>query len=170
MPMPHGADQSPRPRGALEELFEHAPAAIGIFRGPSNIVELANPALLRIWSRAHESEVLGQPAFELVPDLAGQGFEELLAAVRMHGKRVVGRELPLKIPNGSGFDTRYFDFAYEPLRAADGSTERVLAIGTDVTESVRLRLELTEEADAALRASRDRFLAELQTADERKDE
>jgi signal transduction histidine kinase/ActR/RegA family two-component response regulator len=168
--MPHGADPSPRPRAALDELFEHAPAAIGIFRGPRNIVELANPALLRIWRRAHESEVLGQPAFELVPELAGQGFEELLAAVRTHGKRVVGRELPLKVPSGSGEVTRYFDFAYEPLRAADGSTERVLAIGTDVTESVLLRLELTEEADAALRASRERFLAELQTADERKDE
>jgi len=170
MSLPHIIDGGPRPRAALEELFERAPVAIGIFTGPSHAVELANPVLLRICRRTHESEVVGRPAFELMPELSAQGFEELLDKVREQGKRVVGRELPVEVQSGDGFDTRYFDFTYEPLRAADGSCDRVLAIGTDVTESVRLRLELTDEADAAVRASRERLLSELQVADERKDE
>jgi PAS domain S-box-containing protein len=145
-------------RALLDVIFEQAPVAIAIFRGPKFIVEIANPLTLHVWGRAELSEVIGRPLFEVAPHLAGQGFEDLLTAVRQEGKRTIGREFPLWMSNSATRqrELRYFDFTYEPLSGEAGPSDRIFAIGTDVTQSVRLRLELTEEADAALRASRER--------------
>jgi PAS domain S-box-containing protein len=157
--MPNGdLDLRAEHRALLDVIFEQAPVAIAIFRGPTFIVEVANPLTLHVWGQAELSAVIGRPMFEIAPDLAGQGFEDLLTAVREEGKRIIGREFPLWIFNTATRqrELRYFDFTYEPVSGETGPSDRIFAIGTDVTESVRLRLELTEEADAALRASRER--------------
>jgi PAS domain S-box-containing protein len=153
-----GLDLPAEQRALLDALLHHAPVAIAIFRGPSFVVEIANPLALRIWGQSDLRAVVGKPLFEIASDLAGQGFEELLIAVREEGKQVVGREFPLRVLNvrTGQRELRYFDFTYGPLRGESGPSDRIFTIGTDVTESVQLRLELTQEADIALRASRER--------------
>ncbi len=58
----------------LHKLFEQAPVAIAVFRGPRYVVELANPAVCALWGRT-PAQALGTPLFELLPEAAGQGFE-----------------------------------------------------------------------------------------------
>jgi len=153
-----GLDLPAEQRALLDALLHHAPVAVAIFRGPTLIVEIANPLALRIWGHSDLRAVVGKPLFQIAPDLAGQGFEELLAAVREEAKQVVGREFPLRLlnPRTGQCELRYFNFTYEPLSGEGGPSDRIFTIGTDVTESVQLRLELTHEADIALRASRER--------------
>ena len=59
--------------------------AVAIFRGPRHVIELANPAVCEFWGRT-SAQVLGQPLFEAMPELVGQGFEELLDGVLATGE------------------------------------------------------------------------------------
>jgi PAS domain S-box-containing protein len=50
----------------------------------------------------------------------------------------------------------YFNFAFHPLRTADGTVEGLVAVGAEITEAVRARRE-AEALSAELRASEERY-------------
>lgn len=60
------------------QLLEQAPVAVTVLRGPRHLVEVANPIICALWRRSR-AQVLGQPLFEVLPEAAGLGLEELLA-------------------------------------------------------------------------------------------
>ena len=93
----------------LDQLFEQAPVAVALFEGPRHVVRLANPAVLRMWGRTR-AQALGTPLFELLPEAAGQGFEELLAGVLATGVPYVAHELPSFIDRQGRHDTVYWNF------------------------------------------------------------
>lgn len=68
----------------LQGFFEGAPVAVAILRGPRYVIELANPAVCALWGRS-PAQAVGTPLFELLPEVAGQGFEELLDGVLATG-------------------------------------------------------------------------------------
>ena len=117
----------------LTNLFEQAPNPLVILRGAEHRVELANPAACRIWGRTQE-QVLQKPLFEALPEIRGQGLEELLAGVLTTGRAHHGRRVPVKLDRGHGFETVYFDFVYSPLRAASGRVDGIAVTAFDVTE------------------------------------
>jgi PAS domain S-box-containing protein len=133
-------EEAERQRAWLHSLFMQAPTAIAIFRGPAYVIELANPAVCRIWGRRPE-QVLGKPLFEALPEAAGQGFEALLDGVLATGVPYVGRELPARLARLEGGDVEdvYFNFVYEPMRDSQGHVEAVIVVASDVTELVRAR-------------------------------
>ncbi|GAA4504636.1 hypothetical protein GCM10023172_31160 [Hymenobacter ginsengisoli] len=135
----------------LRELFEQAPVAIAVFRGPQYIIELANPAMGRLWGRTPEQS-LQVPLFELLPEASGQGFEELLNTVLATGEPHVAHELPSLIDRAGRRETMYMNFVYQPLRNADGQTTGVTVVATEVSEQVAARHQvqaLNEELRAA---------------------
>ncbi len=122
----------------LRTLFEQAPVAIAILRGPTFVVELANPGICVIWNRPHEA-LLGYPIFAVLTETAGQGFEELLTGVLQTGIPFVGTEMPASFIRDGQIKTVYVNFVYEPLREASGSITGIVVMGTDVTEQVLAR-------------------------------
>ncbi|WP_020602117.1 PAS domain-containing sensor histidine kinase [Spirosoma spitsbergense] len=138
----------------MRSLFAQAPVAIAILRGPTFVVELANPGICTIWNRT-EAQLLGHPIFEVLTESAGQGFEELLTSVLQTGVPFVGNELPVPFLRDGKATTVYVNFVYEPLRdrsdgrtpdgrTPDGSTPDgpitgIVVVGTDVTEQVLTR-------------------------------
>jgi PAS domain S-box-containing protein len=68
----------------LRSLFEQAPVAISILRGPAFLVELANPAMCAILN-CTEAELLDKAVFSVLTQAAGQSFEELLTCVLQTG-------------------------------------------------------------------------------------
>ncbi|GAB2553552.1 PAS domain-containing sensor histidine kinase [Spirosoma areae] len=123
----------------LRSLFAQAPVAIAILRGPSFVVELANPGICTVWNRT-EAQLLGHPVFAVLTETAGQGFEELLTGVLQTGMPFVGNELPVPFLRDGQAKTVYVNFVYEPLRDhSDGSITGVVVVGTDVTEQVLAR-------------------------------
>ena len=116
---------------ALEQAIASAPIALVVLRGPDLIVEVANPAALASWGRSSDADILGRPLFEAVPEVANQGFENLLRGVRESGIAFEGHALLLRTPSG---EERYIDRVYKRL---DG--DRIVAYGSDVTEQVRMR-------------------------------
>ena len=122
----------------LRDVFEQAPVAIAIFRGPRYVIELANPAVCALYGRT-QVQALGTPVFELLPEAAGQGFEELLDGVLATGVPYVAHQLPSFIDRQGQRQTVYWDFVYQPLREANGDITGIMVVATDVSEQVVAR-------------------------------
>lgn len=92
--------EAQRRRAELERVFAQSPIAIGLLRGPELITEMANAGMAQIWGRPVE-QVLGRPHFEALPDLAGQGFEQVLATVLATGQPYVQPEQLITVTHTS---------------------------------------------------------------------
>ncbi len=120
-----------------------------MLRGPDHIFDYANPGYVQLMDgRALE----GKPLREAVPEVAEQGFIDLLDEVYRTGKPFEGRDVPIRLPQpGDGtLAEGYFDFVYQPITGSGGEIVGIFAQGTDVTDRV-----LTERR---LRASEARFV------------
>jgi signal transduction histidine kinase len=127
----------------LQRIFEQAPVAIAIMRGPQLVVELANAEVSAIWGRPL-GQTLGRPYFEAVPDTAGQGFEEILARVLATGEPFFITEAPVTLDRGhASLPTQaYVNFAFQPLYGEGPQPTGLIAIGTEVTTQVVARQQV----------------------------
>ncbi len=161
-------------RTALANLFSQSPVPIAVLRGPDLVYDMANPAYQQVFGgRAIE----GRPLHEALPEVASQGFAELLRRVLETGSAVVGHESLIRlarIPGGPPEDT-YWTFIYAPLHNISGQVDSVVAICNEVTAQVRARQELEllaqqltaelaarEQAEQAQRLSEDRLRLALE--------
>jgi signal transduction histidine kinase len=142
-------------RQRLEMIFRESPAAICILSGPELRIELANHLILQLWGKT--SEVISQPFAEAVPEIRGQGFIELLHAVRETGVPVRRKEALARLDRaGDGVlrDT-YFDFVYAPFPSPDGRIDAVFVHAYEVTEQVLARRSADLLRDAERLARKD---------------
>lgn len=131
----------------LVDLFEQAPGFITVLRGPRHVFELANRAYIDM---VGGRDVVGLPVREALPEVAGQGFFELLDQVRETGRSFVGRGLPVALRDADGtLRSLNVDFIYQPIVDASGAVEGIFVQGADVTDR--------EAALAALREGEARF-------------
>ena len=132
-------------------LFEHAPVAICVLRGPDHVFEVANP---RYAALLPGRSLLNRPVREVMPEVAGQGIFELLDRVYETGEPHVGRSVRLMMAGEDGHpEEQFFDFAYEAIPGEDGKTESVLVVGYDVTDLARAR----RDAESANRTKEEFF-------------
>jgi PAS domain S-box-containing protein len=120
-----------------------APVSIGILTGPQFIVEIANDRMYELWGRSKE-ELLGKPIFEGLPEVKGQGYEELLTGVFTTGERFTAHGIPVTLPRSNAVETIYVDLLYEAYRKGDGTISGVIAVATDVTEQVIARMKIED--------------------------
>ena len=156
-------------RSRLADVFRQAPAFLAVFRGPEHVFELVNDAYYQL---VGHRDLLGKPAFEALPEVRDQGFNELLDQVLTTGEPFVGREIPLLVQRAAGApsEERFIDFVYLSLVEADGTRSGVIAHGTDVTQQVLARREverLLSESELA-RAEAEAARAAAVEADEAK--
>ncbi len=130
----------------LYTLFEQAPVAIAIVRGPQFVVEFANSTVCQLWGRTAE-QVRNRPLFDTLTETAGQGFEERLTGVLHTGNPFVGNELPSLIDRNGRRETVYWNFTYAPLYE-NGLITGVTIVAADVSEQVAARnaVEHSEQA------------------------
>jgi PAS domain S-box-containing protein len=125
-----------RDRAELAGLFAQAPMAIAVLRGPDLVFELANPAAIEMLDHR---EAIGRPLLEVVPELAGQGFEVRMREVMRTGVPHVGREELTRLERRGRIESLYFTFVHAPLRNAEGRIEGVIVVAAEVTPEVRAR-------------------------------
>lgn len=119
----------------LAQQFESAPGFIAVMRGAQHTFELTNQSYRRLIGNR---SVIGKPIREALPDIAGQGFYELLDQVYASGKTYVGRRTPIVLQT-EGSDTPqdlFLDFVYQPIVEANGEVSGIFVQGQDVTEHV----------------------------------
>ncbi|RKH68536.1 ATP-binding protein [Corallococcus llansteffanensis] len=157
--------QADRELERLNTLLHQAPVALAIFQGPTHVVELANPRILQLWGRTR-AQLLHRPVLEALPEVQGQGIQELLDGVFTTGEPYVGQELHVRLARapGGALEDVYFNLVYQPLLSAEGAVEGILVVATEVTDSVRAR-QRTEALAGTLRVSEERLRLALDAAD-----
>lgn len=131
----------------LIDLFRQAPGFMAVLRGPEHVFELANQAYERLIDR---KDIVGRSVRDLLPEVQGQGFFELLDQVRATDRPFIGRGVSLTVHAADGGSrTVFVDFVYQPIHDATGQVDSIFVQGSDVTDR--------ETALAALRQSEQRF-------------
>lgn len=130
----------------LRNTISKAPVAMCIFKGRNHTVQIANDKMLKLWGKA-ESQVLEKPLLEGLPEIKGQGFDELLDTVFKTGQAINEYEVPAMLPREKGIELIYVDFVYEAFCEADGTISGIIAVATEVTQQVlaRKKIEQAEE-------------------------
>jgi PAS domain S-box-containing protein len=135
-------------------LLSQMPGFAAVLAGPKHVFEYVNDAYIKIAGR---SDFIGRSVREVFPELAGQGYYELLDKVYSTGEAVVIRAMELRLEGSP--EVRNIDFIYQPIRDATGDVTGIFVGGYEVTEAHR--------GAAALRASESR-LRELNSDLERR--
>ncbi|AKJ06726.1 Two-component hybrid sensor and regulator [Archangium gephyra] len=162
--------EAERQRARFQAILSQVPAAVGVYRAPDQLCELANPGLQRLHGGR---TLLGRTVREAHPEFAGSGLFDTFDNVFRTGQAysATGRRLMLD-RNGDGQLTEgYFNFTYQPLLDAGGRVEAVLLFAVEVTEQVRARqvaeeaLAHRQRAEAALRESEAHLRRTLKAAE-----
>ena len=121
----------------LAEVFAQSPAFLVVLRGPQHVFEFANERYYQLIGRR---DLMGKPVRDALPEVAGQGFIEILDRVYATGEPFVGTRMRLKVRRHeqTSLEEAYVDFVYQPVRAADGTVVGILAHGVDMTDQHRV--------------------------------
>ena len=133
----------------LRGLFEQAPGFMAVLRGPEHVFELANSAFLRLVGRRN---LLGKTVAETLPELAAQGFFDLLDQVYRSGRPFFGHDALLVLQPAPEVapSERFIDFIYQPVLDGDGAVSGIFIEGYDVTDR-RLAADAVRDSEERLR-------------------
>jgi PAS domain S-box-containing protein len=134
----------------LRRMFEQAPGFICILEGPQHVFQFVNHTHRRLFG---SDDWVGRPIREAFPDIAGQGYYELLDQVYTTGERVViyGASLRYRLSPASAEEERFIDFIYAPALDTTGKVTGIFCEGFDVTETHVAQQEL-RASEAKLKA------------------
>lgn len=145
-------------RERLASAFAQSPAFLAVLRGPEHVFEFANERYSQLVS---DRSLIGKRVADALPEVVEQGFVELLDRVYSTGEQYVGRDARLLLKSRDPklpMEEVHLDFVYQPMRNSDGQVIGVLVHGVDITGRRR--------ADAALRASEERYRSFIQLSSE----
>jgi len=128
----------------LSQMMEITPSFSAVIIGPFFAFQLANQAYFDVVGRG--PEIIGKTVLEVFPELADQPFPALLEEVYRTGKPFEAKSTLVSLrrePGGSLVDI-FVDFAYLPLRDADGQTTGIFMHGVDRTDEVRTSQALAQ--------------------------
>lgn len=120
-------------RARLNAAFQQSPAFMCLLRGPEHVFEFVNEQYEQLIGRRI---VLGKPIREALPEIAGQGFFEILDEVYRSGDRFVGKDRTVRIQRASEQppEERIVDFVYQPILDSRGEVSAIFVHGVDSTD------------------------------------
>ncbi len=123
-------------RAHLLRLFNEAPGFLAALREPGHIFELVNAAYMRLVGR---EDLAGRTIRDTLPEVADQGFLEILDETVRTGRAYVGRSVRILLqPRVDGPpEERYVDFVFQPMTDAEGVVTGILVQGHDITDQKR---------------------------------
>ena len=122
----------------LSQMMQIMPSFSAVLVGPTFIFQLANQSYFDLVGRG--SEIIGQTVSQAFPELASQPFTALLEEVYRTGKPFEAKSMLARLRRGPGGSLAdiFVDFAYLPLREADGQVTGIFVHGVDRTSEVRV--------------------------------
>lgn len=124
----------PNASGAIDPaIYENAPGFIAISRGADHRFEYTNASYREF---AKRDDLIGKTVAEVFPEIAAQGFFDLLDEVHRTGTPFRASDLPISIrdPATGCLQRRWIDVLYQPLRDKNGAICGLFCEGRDVTD------------------------------------
>lgn len=120
----------------LRTLFQQAPSFMAILSGRDHVFELVNDAYLQL---VGHRDLLGLPVAKALPEVATQGYVEILNGVMETGVPYIGRNLPVQLQRTAEgpLELRYVHLIYQPLFDRTGRPTGIFVDGYDVTHQKR---------------------------------
>jgi PAS domain S-box-containing protein len=131
-------------RSQLQTMFDQAPGFIAVLHGKEHVFEMANEAYYQL---VGHRDIIGKPAMQALPELASQGFAELLDNVFAFGEPLVLRDRKISFQRYTGAprEDRFVDLLYQPIIGLDGRVTGIFAQGNDVTRAYQASMALAEK-------------------------
>ncbi len=133
-------------RSHMRSLFNQAPGFIAVLAGERHVFEMVNEAYYQL---VGHRELVGKPVWDALPEVRGQGFEQLLDDVMHSGEPFVGRGLKVQVQrlrNGPVTE-RFIDVLYQPMLGKNGEVTGIFVQGHDVTDAHTAQLAEIESAE-----------------------
>ncbi|PZX61288.1 PAS domain S-box-containing protein [Algoriphagus ratkowskyi] len=121
---------------------EQAPLGITILRGDNYIVEMANENYLSLVDKTSE-EFIGKPIFDTLPEVKDV-IENIFRDIKLTGMPFFGNEFPVTLNRYRKQEVSYFNFVYHPLKEENGEISGIMAVATEVTDTVKAKHLLLE--------------------------
>ncbi|HEV7378149.1 MAG TPA: PAS domain-containing protein [Dyadobacter sp.] len=150
----HQQQQVERNEQSFRALIQNAPFAMGVYTSRSLIIDIANPAMIRVWGKT--DDVIGTRLAEALPELEGQPFIAILENVFDTGIAYSSAEQEVKLVVDGELRSYWFNFTYEPLINAENEVYAILNMAVDVSEKFKAR--------KAAEDSRNQLLASFEQA------
>ena len=139
------AESVSKERQLLYSLLMESPAMFAILRGADHIFEFANTQYLKFMGNR---PIIGKKMMEVLPELIGQGFEQIIDQVYETGEPFIGKEMPITIIQENGQQKQIFiNLNYQPIKNEYDKIERILVFAYDVTELILGRKHLKQNMD-----------------------
>lgn len=116
-------------RDRFHAMFKQAPSFMALLSGPEHVFELANDAYQ---SLVGPRDIVGRTVREVLPDVTGQGYFELLDKVYRTGETFKGEAMSVRLNRGDRQEERFLHLIYQPI-FIDGKVEGIFVDGYDVT-------------------------------------
>jgi len=119
-------------RRHLRNLFDQTPGFVAFLRGKDHVFELANPAYHQVIGRR---DIIGRPVREALPEVARQGYVDLLDTVYATATPFVGRGMRTQIQRepGGPLAEMLLDVVYQPIVGPEGKVTGIFVQGHDMT-------------------------------------
>ncbi|MFZ0601794.1 MAG: PAS domain-containing protein [Roseiarcus sp.] len=123
-------------------MLQQMPGFAALLSGPEHRYIYVNDVYREI---AGDRDFIGRTVREAFPDIAEQGFYELLDRVYATGEAFAARAMPVSFDRPDG--ERFLDFLYQPVRDDLGQVTGIFVGGYDITERRRAETELQKTAE-----------------------
>ncbi|NJN27041.1 MAG: PAS domain S-box protein [Cyclobacteriaceae bacterium] len=123
-------------------LIKEASIPIAVFTGDDHYLAHANTITLQMWGK--DESVIGQPLYDILPELKEQDFACKFDDVYTTGEPCVEKEA-LFVLNVHGEEKEfYIDYSIKAIRDETGFISGAMVIAMDVTEKILTRKKLEE--------------------------
>ena len=112
-------------------LIAFSSSSISILQGEDMVITTANNAIMDIWGKG--KDVFGKKYFDLLPELAEQGYKEVFAEVYKTGKPFSALETPVTILQNGKMELKYYNFLLQAQRNINGEIEGIGIMANEVT-------------------------------------
>ncbi len=129
-------------RDRQKQMFEQAPGFMAMLSGPEHVFVVANEAYRQL---AGNRTLLGLTVRDAFPEIADQGFYEILDRVYASGEPFIGRSVEILLKPGDEPNRVFLDFVYQPVKDPDGRTTGIFVHGVDVTTRHEAEVALRDE-------------------------
>ncbi len=119
-------------RRNVRSLFDRTLGFVAFLSGNDHVFALANPAY---YDLVGKRDLIGRPIREALPEIADQGFIELLDRVVASAEPFVGRGMRVRLQRepGAPLSEALIDVVYQPIIGPEGAVTGIFVQGHDIT-------------------------------------